>query len=226
MTVLQIRLNDNLSLKDPQSTELGEKIIRNSIPLIDQLGFEGFTFKKLSVKMESTEASIYRYFENKHRLLVYLISWYWAWLDYRIEYETHHLTDPGQKLDQALKLITEKKIQDNSFPDVDEEALARIVVAESDKIYLTKQVDEDNKEGLFRGYKSLCKNIARFVKEVNPDYPFPHALVSTALEAANQQIFFANHLPSLTEMSEVNDPYKRNYEFIKSIIFNSISREG
>ena len=194
--------------------------------MIDQLGFEGFTFKKLSIEIESTEASIYRYFENKHRLLVYLISWYWAWLDYRIEYETHHLTDPREKLDQALKLITEKKLQDNSFPDINEEALARIVVAESDKIYLTKQVDEDNKEGLFRGYKSLCKKIATFVKQVNSDYLFPHALVSTALEAANQQIFFAKHLPSLTELSEADDPYHKNYEFIKAFIFNSINRQG
>lgn len=223
MTVLQLRLNDNLSLKDPQSTELGEKIIKSSIPMIDQLGFEGFTFKKLSVEIESTEASIYRYFENKHRLLVYLISWYWAWLDYRIEFETHHLKEAGLKLEEAIRLITEKKIQDITFPGIDEEALARIVVAESDKIYLTKQVDEDNKEGLFRGYKSLCGKIANFVSEVNPKYPFPHALVSTALEAAHQQIFFAKHLPSLTELSEMKDPYQTNFEFIKSIVFSTIN---
>ncbi len=223
MAVLQLRLNDNLSLKDPQSTELGEKIIRHSISLIDKLGFEGFTFRKLSLEMESTEASIYRYFENKHRLLVYLISWYWAWLDYRIEFETHHLTEPRQKLDKAIRLITEKKLKDDSFPGVDEEALARIVVAESDKIYLTKQVDEDNREGLFRGYKSLCKKIANLVKEINPDFPFPHALVSTALEAANQQIFFADHLPSLTELSTVENPHHMNYDFIKTMIFTTIN---
>jgi hypothetical protein len=32
---------------------------------------------------------------------------------------------------------------------------------------LTRQVDEDNKEGLFRGFKSLCKKIADIVKEIN-----------------------------------------------------------
>ncbi|XOV91889.1 MAG: TetR/AcrR family transcriptional regulator [Bacteroidota bacterium] len=222
MAVLQLRLNDNLSIKDPQSSELGEKIIKYSIPMIDQLGFEGFTFRKLSLEIESTEASIYRYFENKHRLLVYLISWYWAWLDYRIEFETHHLTEPEQKLKVAIRLITEKKIQDDTFPDIDEEALSRIVVSESDKIYLTKQVDENNREGLFRGYKSLCEKIANFVSEINCDYPYPHALVSTALEAAHQQIFFANHLPSLTELSLTEDPYQTNYDFIKSMIFSTI----
>jgi len=76
MAVLQIQLPNNLFLKDPQTTELGKKIIRESIQLIKELGFESFTFRKLSVRIESTEASIYRYFENKHRLLVYLVTWY------------------------------------------------------------------------------------------------------------------------------------------------------
>ncbi len=223
MAVLQLQLNGNLSTKDPQSTELGKKIIKHSIILIDELGFEGLTFKKLSIDIESTEASIYRYFENKHRLLVYLISWYWAWLDYRIEFETHHLTDPRQKLDQAIKLITKKKIQDDAFPDIDEEALSRIVISESDKVYLTKQVDENNREGLFRGYKSLCKKIALFVKEINPEYLYPHALVSTVLENANQQIFFAEHLPSLTELNEFGDPFTSNYHFMKQMIFSTIN---
>ena len=222
MAVLQLVLNDNLSSKDPQSTELGQKIIKYSIELIDQLGFEGFTFKKLSIEIESTEASIYRYFDNKHRLLIYLTNWYWAWLDYSIEFETHHLKNPGEKLDIAIKLVTQKKIQDDAFPDIDEEALSRIVISESDKIYLTKQVDEDNKEGLFSGYKSLCKKIAQFVKDINPDYPHPHALITTALEAANQQVFFAEHLPSLTELSQSKDPFEGNYLFIREFIFNTI----
>ncbi len=222
MAVLQLRLNDNLFLRDPQNTELGQRIVEHSIHMIDSLGFEAFTFKKLSLEIDSTEASIYRYFENKHRLLVYLISWYWAWIDYRIEFETHNLFDPEQKLDSALQIITEKKTRDDSFPDIDEEALHRIVISESDKIYLTKQVDEDNKEGLFRGYKSVCKKIAKILSEINPDYAYPRALISTSLEAASQQIFFANHLPSLTEMSQQENPYEENLRFIKQTIYSAI----
>ena len=80
MSVISIQLGNNLYCKDPQSTELGKKIVLHSIKLISELGFEAFTFRKLSMQIDSTEASIYRYFDNKHRLLVYLIAWYWAWM--------------------------------------------------------------------------------------------------------------------------------------------------
>ena len=44
---LRIQMNESLYLRDPESTELGQRIILNSIELINELGFEGFTFKKL-----------------------------------------------------------------------------------------------------------------------------------------------------------------------------------
>ena len=71
---IKISLNDRLYLRDPQETSLGKKIIQHSILLIDKVGFEAFNFKKLAQYMGSTEASVYRYFENKHLLLIYLVS--------------------------------------------------------------------------------------------------------------------------------------------------------
>lgn len=223
MTVLQIKMNDSLFLKDPQSTELGKRIVHHSIHMIADLGFEAFTFKKLSVELESTEASIYRYFENKHRLLVYLIAWYWSWLDYQIDYQTNHISDPRLKLESALEIICAKPETDMAFPDIHETALRQIMVSESDKVYLTKQVDDDNKQGLFRGYKSLCNKIGKMVLAANPNYPYPNSLISTVLEASNQQVFFAHHLPSLTESSQSSDAYKSNLSFIKSLVFKSIT---
>jgi len=163
MTTLQLLMNPNLFIRDPQETELGRNIINTSIRMIDEMGFESFTFKKLALEISSTEASVYRYFENKHRLLVYLIAWYWNWLEYKIDYGTQNVQDPTKRLEIALKIVSEGNHNDPHFPDVDEAALNRIVVGESDKTYLTKQVDEDNKEGLFRGYKALCKKIADIV---------------------------------------------------------------
>lgn len=223
MAVLQIKLNEILYVKDPQSTELGKRIIDESIHMISKLGFEAFTFKKLSIEIESTEASIYRYFESKHRLLIYLITWYWAWLEYSIDYQTNNIFDPKVKLEAALKIISFKKELDTAFPDVDETALQRIVISESDKVYLTKQVDADNKDGLFMGYKSLCRKISSIVSEINPDYPYPNALISTVLEACNQQIFFAEHLPSLTESSQSDNCFKSNFNFLRSLVFDSIT---
>ena len=223
MTVLQIKMNESLFLKDPQSTELGKRIVQQGIYMIADLGFEAFTFKKLSVELESTEASIYRYFENKHRLLIYLIAWYWSWIDYQIDYETNHTLDPILKLTRALEILCTKPQPDMAFPDIDETALRQIMVAESDKVYLTKQVDSDNKQGLFRGYKSLCKKLGKMVLGVNPSYPYPSSLISTVLEASNQQVFFAHHLPSLSESSLSKDAYKSNLHFIKSLVFKSIT---
>ncbi|MFY0686272.1 MAG: TetR/AcrR family transcriptional regulator [Cyclobacteriaceae bacterium] len=216
-------MSKNLFTKDPQETTLGRKIVRESISMINQLGFEAFTFKKLAKRIDSTEASVYRYFDNKHRILVYVIAWYWNWMEYKIDYEVHNISDPIEKLKIALRIITAETKQDPAFPEVDEVALHRIVLSESDKTYLTKQVDEDNREGLFMGFKSLCRKIAEFVDEINPEFEYSRSLISTALKASHQQLFYAEHLPSLTNLENGDvDIYKNNEQFLKTVVFNTI----
>lgn len=223
MAIISFRLNENLFLRDPQSSELGQNIISHSISLIDEIGFEQFTFKKLADKIDSTEASIYRYFENKHRLLVYLIDWYWTWMDYTMDFAMQNLLTPEERLRAGLKVIIEEKKLDPNFAFVDEQALQRIVMSEFDKTYLTKQVDLDNKEGLFIPYKTVCNKLACEIKKVNPAYPHPHTLISTTMLSANHQVFYAKHLPSLTDIKgEKQVPYQKLYEFCEALIFNSI----
>lgn len=197
---IQMKLNERLYLRDPQATKLGRKIIQYSIILIDEIGFEDFTFKKLAQRIGSTEASVYRYFENKHVLLVYLLCWYWEWMKFRIDFNTMNIEDPRQKLRIALSVIVDTTRRNTSIDFVDEDILHRIVVAESTKGYHTKQVDEENKQGFFLTYKSLSKKIAGFITEINPGFKYPHALASTLLEMANNHIYFALHLPSLTDI--------------------------
>lgn len=91
MGQLTFKLNEKLYVRDPQSTPLGQKIVQKSIEMIDSMGLEQFTFKKLATEVHSTEPSIYRYFENKHRLLHYLTAWYWSWMDYRLDLATASL---------------------------------------------------------------------------------------------------------------------------------------
>ena len=98
----KISVNPDIYLKDPESSELGRKIINYSIALIDELGFEQFTFKKLGIRITSNESSIYRYFENKHMLLLYLSSWYWTWVEYKIVINTHSINDSQEKLKKQL----------------------------------------------------------------------------------------------------------------------------
>ena len=224
MAILTFKLNDHLFLRDPQHTKLGQSIISKSVELIDQLGFEQFTFKKLAKEIDSTEASVYRYFVNKHRLLHYLISWYWSWLEYKVDLSIGNLNKPEDRLKASLRTIAEEKKYDATFEFVNEEALYRIVVEELDKTYLTKWVDNDNKDGLFGSFKSLCKKIASMVHEINPEYEFPHALVSTTLLAAKQQYFFLTHLPSLTNVKQDKDKYNKIYQFLESLVFNTIKK--
>lgn len=222
MATLAFKLNEHLYLRDPQHTQLGQNIIQKSVEMIDRLGFEQFTFKKLAEEINSTEASIYRYFENKHKLLVYLISWYWHWIEYRIDVTTGSLQNPSEKLRVCLRLLAQEKKYDEAFEFVNEEALHRIVIAELDKTYLTKGVDDYNKEGLFGGFKSVNRKIASIILQINPTYPFASSLVSTILVSGHQQLFFSEHLPSLTAIGQGSERNNKLYEFMENVVFNAI----
>ena len=95
---IKIQVNPKIYVKDPETSTLGKKIIQFSILLIDEIGFDNFTFKKLGHLIGSNESSIYRYFENKHKLLIYLSSWYWAWIEYKLVFATSNIDDKNEKL--------------------------------------------------------------------------------------------------------------------------------
>jgi len=226
MALMTLKLNENLYLRDPQNTELGQNILQQSVKMIDQLGFEQFTFKKLAEDIGSTEASVYRYFENKHRLLLYLIDWYWTWLEHRMDFSIQNVKDPKERMHICIGLLAEEKKFDPSFAFIHEPALQRITIGEFDKAYLTKQVDADNKEGLFLPYKSICKKIAGIVLEINPKYEHSHTLVSTMMLAANHQIFYAQHLPSLTDIKiKSRDHYDALRLFMEELILTTITKK-
>ncbi len=217
---IQIKIVEKVFSKDPFESSLGKRIIKESITMIDDLGFEAFTFAKLADKIQCTEASVYRYFENKHKLLVYHLIWYWAWLEYRVMMATANIESPDERLRIVLRLLTRPLDQEPQMPLIDEEALYRIVIAESQKVYLTKNVDQDNKLGLFLSYKRLCKKVAGIVSEVSPAYRYPTALISTVIESSYDQRYFALHLPSLTEIPKENGDGIT--EYLTELVFKTI----
>jgi len=221
---IKIKLNEKLYLKDPENTELGNRIIIKSIELIDQIGFEHFTFKKLATVIESTEATIYRYFENKQKLLTYLISWYWVWLDYYIAIKTNNINNPVEKIKIILQILAESQLDDPNT-EMDEAALHRIVVSESSKSYLTKEVDTANKDGLYRDYKNLCGKMADIILEINPNYRYANSLISTIIETSHNQLFFANHLPSLTNIKVSKNDYSQLEKYLEHILFSAIQEK-
>ena len=221
---ISIKVDEKVYLKDPETSEIGKNILLQGIFLMDELGFEAFTFKKLSERIGSTEATIYRYFENKHMLLIYLISWYWNWQEYRLVFATSNISSAEERLKIGIRILSDTISNDIDFAHIDEVTLQRIVVAESAKSYLTKAVDADNREGFFRSYKRFCKRLTDIIKEINPDYLYPASLVSTISESAHYQKFFAQHLPSLTNIS--GSPEGQLEDFLIDLVLKTIHKNG
>lgn len=205
LSSVNIKVNQNIYLKNPESSELGKKIITGSIDLINEVGFEAFTFKKLGQAIGSTEASIYRYFESKHKLLLYLNCWYWSWTEYKMMFGLANISSPEERLRKAILLLTQEVSEDNSFMHINELKLNQIVISESSKTYLTKEVDQDNKLGAYAVQKQLVQRVSDIILEINPRYKYPHMLISTVIEGAHLQRYFAEHLPRLTDTSDKDD---------------------
>ena len=216
---IQITIAPELYLRNPESTDLGRRIVCTSIEMIDELGFEAFTFRKLGERIGSNESSIYRYFDSKHTLLVYLISWYWSWIEYRLVFSTNNLPSPTHKLSKAIEILTERVTEDNEFSYINEILLSRIIIAESSQAYHTKEVDIENAKGFYKTYKRVVQRVSEFVLEVNPDFAYPHMLISTVIEGAHHQRYFSKHLPSLTDVKEGDNNI---VNFYKDIVLKAI----
>ena len=216
-------MNEALFLRNPESSELGKNILKHSVQLISKTGFEAFTFKKLAEDIGTTEAGIYRYFENKHKLLVYLTAWYWAWLEFQISFHTNNMNDPAEKLKRVIKLLATTVEDDENTSYINESLLYQIIIAEGSKAYLTKQVGEDNKQQFFKPYKDLCAVVGNIILACCPNYKYPKSLASTIIEMAHFQNFFMNNLPSLTDFGN-NKEESEIIAFLNDLVFNRLEK--
>ncbi|MDZ4758275.1 MAG: TetR/AcrR family transcriptional regulator [Bacteroidota bacterium] len=215
---VSFKVNEAVYIKDPEQTEVGEKIVKSSIDLIHLLGFENFTFKKLAAEIGTTEATVYRYFENKHRLLLYIISWYWNYMEFYLELKLQNVTDPKMKLKLIIQTLTNELPESSAGMEYNKEYLNQILISESTKVFLVKEVNEINKSEVFKPYKDLCAKIAESISQYNPKYKYPKSLSSTLIETAHYQQFFCNNLPRLTDIQTKN---KGNFtaNFLDDLLF-------
>lgn len=195
----KISVPEKIYIKDPESSTLGKRIVEYSIILIDNMGFDAFTFKKLGEKIGSNESSIYRYFESKHKLLLYLSSWYWAWIEYQLVFETHNISDKKEKLIKAIDIVTRKSKEDSNFSHINEVFLNNIIINENSKSFLTTEVDQENKDGYFIIYKRVVQRIRDMIIEMHPEYPFAACLASTIIDGSLHQHFLKDHFSSITD---------------------------
>ncbi len=214
----QIGINEKIFVKNPETSILGRKILRESILLIDEIGFENFTFKKLGEKIGSNESSVYRYFENKHKLMVYLSSWYWSWMEKKLVLGIADITDVHEKLDVAIGIVTQKIVDDESTTHIDESVLNKIIIAEFSKTLHTKEVDDENKNGFFVIYKQVINKIVAIVNEVAPDYLYAKSLISTVVEGALHQHFLKDHLKTITNCDDNFSPSEFYVDMVRRVL--------
>ncbi len=216
---LAFDVNSHIYQKNPESSTIGKRIVKFGIDLIYKLGFEKFTFNKLAKEIGSTEATIYRYFENKHRLLLYIISWYWCYMDFLMDYKLQNIKSKEEKLKQVLDLFTHELPESAGELDYNKKFLNEIVITESSKVYLIKEVSENNKDKMYSSYKQLISKISDLLLDYNPKYKYPHSLATTIVETSHQQQFFCNHLPKLTDNKN-----KKNKDFTFEFLYDMVSR--
>ncbi|MHA7863145.1 TetR/AcrR family transcriptional regulator [Flagellimonas marinaquae] len=221
MQSLKIGVNEKLYIKDPESSTLGKNIIEHSILLIDELGFDSFTFKKLGVKINSNESSIYRYFENKHKLLLYLATWYWGWVEYRMVFSTNGIDDPIKKLEKAVEVLTQNVEEDSTISHVNEVVLNRIIINEYSKSYLVKEVNQEDKDSFFMVCKRLVNRLSDMISAVDEEYPYPISLASNVMEGSLHQYFLKEHFPTLTNCNSTITPT----EFFIDLIFRTLNKK-
>ena len=219
---LKIEIPSGIYIKDPETSDLGKRIIENSIILIEEIGFENFNFKKLGKVIGSNESSIYRYFESKHKLLVYLTSWYWGWIQYLLVIETYSINNPKDKLIKAIEVLARKAKKDDNFSHINEGLLNLIIINENSKSYSTKEVDTENKDGFFKLYKEVIKRFAEIISNYDTSYKHPLTLASTIIEGILHQQFIKLHFKSITNCNES----ATTTSFFTELTLNALSNEG
>lgn len=207
---ISIEVNSSIFLKNPTETTLGKKIIFHSIALFNKLGFEEFNFKKLAKEMESTEASVYRYFENKYKLLSYLVAWYWDYMHFVLLMDSRNVKLPLDKLHIMITSLI-NSLEFSSVPEyVDQTGLHKLVVENATKVYHHKNVDDLKNNGFYINYMKLVQTLSKVITEVNSDYKYPMSLATTIIDMSLNNEYYLLHLPEVTDNQDCKESDARS----------------
>jgi AcrR family transcriptional regulator len=196
---ITIDIKDSLYLRNPLETNLGKSIIKHAIILINEIGLEELNFRKLAEAMNSTEASVYRYFENKYNLLAYLTAWYWDFMHFMILLDIRNIKDPKIRLNQAILTLVNSLDSEMTPPYIDHTKLHIVIVENASKVYHNKNVDALNMEGYYVNYKKIIKTLSEMIAQVDCGFKYPIAFATNLIEQALNNEYYLEHLPSLTD---------------------------
>jgi AcrR family transcriptional regulator len=205
MSLVRLQPDPALSLRDPEQTELGRAMLVGGLQLMNEIGLEALTFRKLAAEIGSTEVTLYKYFPNKQRLLQYYFQLYWLWLRQVCGHEVERSRDAHDALRRSIEAICGVWPKDLPPLQLDAAALRLLVIEEGMKSYLHKNVDADNARRLFAPYKELSAFLAGRLTACRRSVPMPRSFATTVIEMAHSLPFAMEHLPSLTELSSRKD---------------------
>lgn len=197
---LELHIPSCLYLKNPKDSALGNKIVMRSAQLIHSMGIEEFTFKKLSIAIGCTEATVYRYFENKHQLLLYIMNIFWGWHEYQIVFATQNLDSASVKLKRTIALLAKPEFNFLKDKKYSQDVL-QTAINEGIKIHLTRHLRDEIKTGGMESYYRLVKRISQFILELDASYPFPDALSAAIIDNALLQLFYKKYCPGISDAS-------------------------
>lgn len=123
-------------------------------------------------------------------------------MEFLLVFKLQNVSSKKERLQIVVDLLTNELPESSGLNEYNKKSLNQIVIAESSKVYLVKEVSKINKNEVFKPYKDLCAKISEVIKEYNPKYKYPKSLASTIMETAHQQQFFSINLPGLTDNTD------------------------
>lgn len=212
-----------LFAKNPIGSEIGQEILRKSSHLIQRDGIDQFTFKKLAIEMGSTESTIYRYFENKHQLLLYLSSWYWNLLEVKLAFITSNVSSASERLDLALQFLAHPINELSATSFLDENLLHQIVIRDATKSINALGMGAKKNAEYLEAYINLVKRLTDIIHKVNPRYKYPSALAISLIETSHFQTHLQTILPGISDL----DMTQRNAaRFLHQIAFTALENHS
>jgi hypothetical protein len=143
-------------------------------------------------------------------------------MEYLVDIKLQNVSDKKEKLKIVIDLLTHELPESSGQLDYNKKYLHQIVISESSKVYLVKEVAEINKNEVFKPYKDLCAKIAEVIRAYNPKYKFPRSLSTTLIETSHQQEYFSAYLPRLTDASSANKTQFVSV-FLSDLLFKTLA---
>ncbi len=184
ITQLRLEVPAELFIKDPFSSELGAKIVEAAIQLINKIGYEDFTFKKLALSCKTTEATIYRYFHSKQQLLAYLCALYWSYTTLIIELEGEKLNSNSKKQLGSLLQILSNNVELKSLSNtLLIEELFRLVIKQWPKVNHLDGEQNTYLNDAVNAYKKVTQLFANVLHTIQPKLRYSLVYADTIVMA-------------------------------------------